>query len=179
MLLRSERAGTHIADPQRTLTLDHFEAEQGIELPRRIPLDDFIAYGVWYQQHAVPEVDNRRVAQISYNSGQFRVTLNDGDTISAERVVVATGLEGYASRPATFANVPAALAPHSSEVGNPAAYTGLSVAVIGAGQSALELAALLHEAGADVEVIARHPMIRFLGPRPAASFPGPQVSLSA
>jgi thioredoxin reductase len=165
MLLRSERPGTHIADPNRTLTLDHFETEQRTALPRRIPLDDFIAYGLWYQQRAVPKVDSRRVIQISSTSGRFRLTLSDGNIISAERVVVATGLEGYASRPAAFANVPVTLAPHSSEVRNPAAFAGLEVAVMGAGQSALELAALLHEAGAHVEVIARHPMIHFLSGR--------------
>jgi FAD-dependent urate hydroxylase len=37
------------------------------------------------------------------------------------------------------------------------------VAVIGAGQSALESAALLHEAGANVEVIAKIPSLRFIG----------------
>jgi FAD-dependent urate hydroxylase len=165
MLLRSERAGTHIADPHRALTLDRYEAVQGKTLPRRIPLDDFIAYGLWYQRRAVPEVDSRRVVQIGYDLGRFCLTLNDGNIVSAERVVVATGLQGYALRPAAFAAVPAALAPHSSEVRDLAPFAGLTVAVVGAGQSALELAALLHEAGAVVEVIARRPVVRFLSGR--------------
>lgn len=165
MLLRSERPGSHIADPNCALTLDHFEAARRVELSRRIPLEDFVAYGLWFQQRAVPEIDSRRVFKISYISGQFWLTLSDGDTVSADRVVIATGLERYASRPAAFATVPTALAPHSSEIRYPAAFEGLEVAVIGAGQSALELAALLHEAGADVEVIARHSTIRFLSGR--------------
>jgi hypothetical protein len=42
-------------------------------------------------------------------------------------------------------------------------FSGKRVAVIGAGQSALESAALLHEAGADVEIIARIPQLRWIG----------------
>ncbi len=40
---------------------------------------------------------------------------------------------------------------------------GERVAVIGAGQSALESAAILHEMGIDVEVIARTPVLRWIG----------------
>jgi thioredoxin reductase len=40
---------------------------------------------------------------------------------------------------------------------------GKRVAVIGAGQSALESAAILHEMGIDVEVIARTPVLRWIG----------------
>lgn len=165
MLLRSERAGSHIAAPQHSLTLDQYEAEHEKTLPRRIPLDEFVAYGSWYQRRAVPEVDSRRVVQIGGQSGRFRLALEDGTSVTAERVVVATGFEGYASRPPVFQTVPACLAPHASEVRDTASFAGLQVAVIGAGQSALELAALLRESGAVVEVIARCPAVRFLSGR--------------
>lgn len=162
MLLRSERRGSHIADPEHRLTLDRYEAELGRPLARRISLDDFIGYGQWFQQRAVPHVDPRRVARIeSQSSDGFRLTLEDGEVERAQRVVVATGLHGFAMRPGAFAEIPPELAPHSSQVKEPAAYKGLDVAVIGAGQSALELATLLHESGARVEVIARAPALRF------------------
>jgi hypothetical protein len=45
--------------------------------------------------------------------------------------------------------------------------------VIGAGQSALESAALLHEAGADVEVIAAIPELRWIGMHPRLHHLGP------
>jgi len=51
------------------------------------------------------------------------------------------------------------------------------VAVIGAGQSALESAALLHEAGADVEVIAKIPHLRWIGMHPWLHKLGPISSL--
>jgi hypothetical protein len=80
-------------------------------------------------------------------------------------VVVAIGLASFASRPPAFASVPAALAPHACEVKDPDAFKGLRVAVVGAGQSALELSALLHEAGAQVEIVARAPVISWLSAR--------------
>jgi hypothetical protein len=77
-------------------------------------------------------------------------------------VVLATGLDGLAHRPEEFASLPRELAPHSSEIPEPAAYAGLRVAVVGAGQSAIETAVLLNEAGAEVAVIARAPIVRWL-----------------
>jgi FAD-dependent urate hydroxylase len=41
-------------------------------------------------------------------------------------------------------------------------FIGQRVVVIGGGQSALESAALLHEIGAEVEVIARQPQVHWL-----------------
>jgi len=46
---------------------------------------------------------------------------------------------------------------------HPKFYSGKRVVVIGGGQSALESAALLHEAGAEVEVITRRSSVHWLG----------------
>src|SRR6185503_3542472 len=62
-----------------------------------------------------------------------------------------------------FYGLPPALASHSSEHRDLSRFTGQRVIVVGGGQSALETAALLHEAGADVEVVVRAPEIRWLG----------------
>jgi cation diffusion facilitator CzcD-associated flavoprotein CzcO len=51
--------------------------------------------------------------------------------------------------------MPRALVSHSCEHTDSVRYRGKRVAVIGRGQSACESAALLHEAGADVEIICR------------------------
>jgi len=165
MVLRSERPGSHLPDPHHALTLERFEAKLGRVFPPRMALDDFVAYGTWFQQEAVPDVDSRKVRQVEARSGSFRITLDDGDLVDAKRVVMATGLEAFASRPPAFDRVPSEFAMHSSQVRDPAAFAGNSVVVIGAGQSALETAALLHEAGADVEVLARRPAVRYLSGR--------------
>ncbi len=119
------------------------------------------ATGFGISGEALPDVDERRVTRLEAGRGGFRLTLSDGDVAEAERVVVATGLTSFASRPAAFAAIPSTLAPHSCEVHDPASFRGLRVAIVGAGQSALELAALLREADADVEVLARGPQIRW------------------
>ena len=58
------------------------------------------------------------------------------------------GLSGFANVPDLLAELPLQLRSHTSEIMSFGAYAGLDVAVVGAGQSALEAAALLHEAGA-------------------------------
>jgi hypothetical protein len=165
MLLRSEWAGSSIADRERSLTLDRYEAERGVTLSRRLPLEDFIAYGEWFRHRSAPEVDPRRVTHVSPVSNGYRIDLEDGEWLEADRVVVATGLASFVSRPAVFASVPPDLATHSSELRDVSDLAGRQVIVIGAGQSALESAALLHEAGAEVEVVARTPSVRWLAGR--------------
>ena len=59
MLLRSEWPGSHIADPRRALTLDRYETARGATLSRRLPIADFVDYGLWYQRQAVPDRDPR------------------------------------------------------------------------------------------------------------------------
>src|SRR5512142_61434 len=64
MLLRSGWEASFIGDPLAALTLDAYEAACGIRLNRPVPLNDFVAYGQWYQSQAVPDVDRRRVLDV-------------------------------------------------------------------------------------------------------------------
>jgi hypothetical protein len=64
MLLRSEWPGSQIADPRRALTLDRYEAARGTALSRRLPLADFVDYGLWYQRQAVPDLDPQPATRI-------------------------------------------------------------------------------------------------------------------
>ena len=82
--------------------------------------------------------------------------------IRSRRVVVAAGIASFAWRPPEFEGLPPSLASHSSEHHDLSRFAGQRLAVIGAGQSALESAALLYEAGAEVEVIARSRRIHWL-----------------
>jgi cation diffusion facilitator CzcD-associated flavoprotein CzcO len=87
--------------------------------------------------------------------------LADGQRLVADRVVVATGLGHFDNMPPALASLPAATATHTSRIANFAAYAGRDVAVIGAGQSALEAAALLREAGAHPQLAIRTPSIHW------------------
>ncbi len=82
----------------------------------------------------------------------------DGTHIHARRIVVATGLTRQAFRPEAFADIPAEFASHASEHSDLGIFRGRRVAVVGRGQSACESAVLLHEAGAEVELICRGDM---------------------
>jgi cation diffusion facilitator CzcD-associated flavoprotein CzcO/predicted ATP-grasp superfamily ATP-dependent carboligase len=163
MLLRSRRRSSHIADPVQELTIDAYERASGRRVSDPvITLEEFVEYGRWFQRTAVPDLDRRRVASITRDGETFRVTVDGGDSVAASRVIVAAGLGPFMHCPEPFAALPAAVRSHSYEHSDLAGFAGLRTAVIGSGQSALESAALLHEAGAGVEVVARAPSIRWL-----------------
>ncbi len=165
MLLRSRRRSSHIADPRLELTIDAYERAQQTRVSNpTITLEEFVEYGRWFQRTAVPDVDTRRVTSIVRDgAAAFRVTVDGGEEVDASRVIVAAGLSPFMNCPEPFASLPAAVRSHSYEHADLAGFAGMRTAVIGSGQSALESAALLHEAGAGVEVLARAPSIRWLG----------------
>jgi pyridine nucleotide-disulfide oxidoreductase len=155
MLLRSAWDASYIGFPDGDLTLDCYKAQSGRDFGKPVPLDAFVDYGNWFQRTAAPDVDQRRVADVERGPRGFTVRLADGETVGATRVVVAAGIEAFPARPPAFDGLPAELVTHSSEHRDLGTLTGKRVLVVGGGQSALKSAALAHEAGADVEVIAR------------------------
>lgn len=162
MLLRSRRRSSHIADPRLALTIDRYEQSTGDRLPQPIEIERFLAYSDWYRHKVVPHVDPRRVRRVDRLDGAFRLALEDGDAVVVSRLVVAAGLEPFAWRPSPLGDLPVDLVSHSSDHLDFERMSGKRVLVVGAGQSALESAALLHEAGADVEIVARAPGIVWL-----------------
>lgn len=162
MLLRSPLAGSHLSDPQGALTLEAYHAASGNEITAPLPLCRFIDYGRWFQTQAVPDTDARKIERIEKYGNGFRITVEDGEVWKARRVIIAAGIEPFASKPAEFKRVPGELASHSCDHRDLGRFAEKKIAVIGAGQSALESAALLHEAGADVEVLVRAPFVRWL-----------------
>ncbi|MGD0987080.1 MAG: FAD-dependent oxidoreductase [Candidatus Sulfotelmatobacter sp.] len=166
MCLRSNWGASHIADPGQELTLDAYCREKGSRLPKPIPLDRFVDYGLWYQQRAVRNLERRQVLSIDRAEHGFKVVMADGEAFTASRVVIAAGIGAFIARPAEFAGISSALASHTSEHNDLRKFKGRRIAVIGAGQSALESAALLQEAGIEVEVIARKSSLNWVGLHP-------------
>jgi hypothetical protein len=163
MCLRSNWGASHIADPKQALTLDEYARQKGNHISKPIPLNRFVDYGRWYQSQAVPDLDKRQVRSIETDARGFRVLMADGEEFSSRRVVVAGGISPFASKPAEFDGVPSALASHTSEHKDLGKFKGQRVVVIGAGQSALESAALFKETGIPVEVIARTNHLNWVG----------------
>jgi FAD-dependent urate hydroxylase len=163
MCLRSNWGASHIADPKQALTLDEYARQKGNHISKPIPLDRFVDYGRWFQNQAVPDLEKRQVRGIEADTRGFKVTMADGEEFTSQRVVVAGGISPFTSKPAEFARIPSALASHTSEHKDLGKFKGQRVVVIGAGQSALESAALFKELGIPVEVIGRTKALNWVG----------------
>ena len=177
MLLRSPRVASNISDPTRAYTLEAYEAASRIAPQAPLPLDTFVAYGQWFKKQLGSDLDLRNVSLIKEGHQGFTVTLKDGEQIACKRVVVAAGIGPFRYKPEVFKDLDPLLASHCYEGRNIRAFSGKRVAVIGAGQSALESAALLHEAGAEVEIIAKIDQLRWIGSHPWLHNLGPVSTL--
>ena len=138
--------------------------------------DHFVQYGLWFQQTLAPDVDTRRIDCIERVGNSFRLALADGEVLHAASVVIATGLLGHEVRPSEFDHLPAELVSHSSEISDFARFRRQTVIVVGSGQSAIESAALLSEAGAEVELLARALNVHWLS-APAEANGGPSTAV--
>ncbi|HET6694012.1 MAG TPA: NAD(P)-binding domain-containing protein [Pedococcus sp.] len=162
MLLRSNWTATSIAEYDGPLSLESYRDRSGRDLRLPLPLQDFLDYGGWVQQQVVPEPDTRRVVQVGRTSDDFLLRLGDGDILSARRVVVAAGIADFVRMPEVARDLPGHLVSHTSQHRDLSRFRDRAVVVVGLGQSALESAALMHEAGASVEVIGRKQQITWL-----------------
>jgi FAD-dependent urate hydroxylase len=162
MFLRSGWDATHIAHPSDSLRLEAFQTATGKRFSKPVPLDCFVEYGQWYQRQALPDVDQREISRVEIGPKGFRITLADGESFDSHRVVIAAGINSFAWRPPEFKGFDSSLVSHASEHRDLAGFAGRQVLVVGSGQSALESAALLHEGGAQVEVIGRADHINWL-----------------
>jgi len=163
MLLRSHWWATNLSDPRQDHGFAQFAQDARRDIRYPVPLQTFLEYGRWFQQRAVPDVDETYVSSIERRDTRFLLTLEDGREVESHAVVMAIGPYHYANRPAPFTGLPAELVSHSCDHRDFGRFRGRDVVVIGGGQSAIEYAALLHEAGAAVQVVSRRP-IQWLAP---------------
>jgi FAD-dependent urate hydroxylase len=165
MFLKSQGFASNLSDPERSHTLEAFCRKTGhpyasYGLP--VPLDTFISYGQWFADELVPGLEEVLVTDLVRTRSGFDLSLSDGTHARARNVVLAAGVEHFARVPQLLAG----LGPHCthpSQHTDLAAFAGQRVAVVGAGQSALESAALMHESGADVHLVARASQVKWNG----------------
>ncbi|MGW6009042.1 NAD(P)-binding domain-containing protein [Streptomyces sp. NPDC055210] len=167
MLLKSTPAASNIDAPQPGHDLVDYCDAAGV--PRLvtdediIPVETFVAYGEWFRQRLVPELEQVRVVSVDRRGDLrgFELKLDSGEVFTARAVVVATGLSGLAHLPRELAvaapdgPTPTGSVSHSSQLHDLSRFAGRELIVVGAGQSALETAALAAESGAQVRVVAR------------------------
>lgn len=166
MLLKSEGFASDLYDAERRFTLKQFCAQNGFDyadvgLP--VSRATMAAYGLSFQQELVPEVENRAVTALDRMGKCFRLHLDNGESLTARRVVIAVGSQYYQYLPPGLAHLPAEFLSHSSEHYDLSRFQGRDVTVVGGGASALDIAALLHEVDAQVRLVIRQPEVAFLG----------------
>src|SRR5271167_1701056 len=177
MLLRSPRVASSLSDPDRAFTLEAYEAASKREPCAPLPLDTFVEYGRWFRHQLGSDLDTRTVLRVNRDSPGFRLTLQNGEEVRVKHVVIAAGIGPFKKKPEVFQSLSAQQAIHCYEGRDVRKFAGKRVAVIGAGQSALESAALLHEASAQVEVIVRESHLRWIGMHSWLHHLGPISSL--
>jgi cation diffusion facilitator CzcD-associated flavoprotein CzcO len=166
MMLKSDGFASNISDPDGEFTLEKFCAKEGIEysdtgIPVR--LDTFTKYGLAFKERMVPEIEDKLVVGIERSLDGYLLQLEDGERLKARNVVLAVGITHFEHVPDSLAHLPAEFLSHSARHHEVEPFRGRGVVVIGGGSSALDWAALLHEAGADVQLIARQSALKFHG----------------
>ncbi|MET7284462.1 FAD-dependent oxidoreductase [Streptomyces sp. NPDC005573] len=171
-LLDSPPWATNLSDPEGRWRLDVFRAFRGAALPDTgpLPLEVFTEYGLWFARNAVPPPDERTVTEVSPCRGGFEARTEDGETLATRTVALAVGLPPFAELPPALRGLPSALVSHSSDHAGLGRFRDRDVTVLGAGQSALETAALLAEQGSRVRLLARADRLRWN----TAPLPGPR-----
>jgi hypothetical protein len=153
--LKSYCFGTNLSTPRPGFEFADHNRPRGLETFEPCPIGNFSDYGRWFQEKIVPWVEPFDVLNVSRQPEGFVLRLANGESVRAANVVLATGLSGFAHAPPLLASLPPQRCTHTCDITSFASFNGRSVAVIGAGQSALEAAALLHEAGARPTLLVR------------------------
>lgn len=163
MKLKSEPQASHLSDPRDRYTLKEYCRLKGLPYAYGVPtpVETFVDYGRWFQQKAVPDLHETDVMRVDRDGSVFVLELADGSTARARAVVLAAGFLPFPRIPEALAGLRAPQLMHSSAVNDPAGFRGKRVAVVGAGQAAIEIAVLLDEVGADVTLVARAGTLRW------------------
>jgi cation diffusion facilitator CzcD-associated flavoprotein CzcO len=165
MMLKSDGFASNIYDPNAKFTLKDFCAERGIEyadMGKPVGLATFGDYGLAFRDRMVPELEDKIVVSVERAAdGSFLLRLDDGEEVKVRRVVLAIGITHFVHVPENLAQLPPQFLSHSYNHHDLAAFKGRSVVVLGAGSSAIDMAGLLRDADADVQLVARATSLKF------------------
>jgi lysine/ornithine N-monooxygenase len=166
MLLKSDGFASNLYDPQGIFTLKQFCTDRGLEYSDTVipvPLETFCAYGLAFAERFVPELEENNVEQIEAVDGGFALRLDSGESLFARRVVLAVGITHFPHIPKNLTPLPDQFLSHSAAHHDLTPFRGQSVAVVGGGASAINLAYLLKDVDANVELIVRDSNLIFSG----------------
>jgi len=168
LTLKSDAFASNLASPDDEFPLKQFYKESGrtdySSLGLRVGANTLAEYGQEFQRRYVDEVEDAQVLEVASTGDDFRLLLDNGDQVTARKIIIAVGLLSLHYVPDDIAFLPPELLSHSSGHHDLVKFRGRRVVVIGAGQSACETSALLNEAGAEVTLLTRRP-IEWYDPR--------------
>ena len=134
MYLKSQGFASNLSDPDHTHTLEAFCKATGrpyrdYGLP--VALDTFVAYGQWFREALVPDIDEVLVTDIAKAGDGFEVTLANSEQVRARKVVVAIGVEAFAYTPEPLSALPASVCTHASAHTDLGVFKDQEVIVVG------------------------------------------------
>ena len=164
MHLKSDGFASNLYDPGGNCTLRRYCQQQGVEyqdvaLP--VELDTFVKYGLAFKKRFVPDLCSHNVSNVAKTLTGFSLGLESGETIGARKVVVAAGIGHFRYLPPQLESLSTEYVTHSIDHHDLSLFKNRDVVVLGAGASATDIAALLHESGSRVQLVARQQAVRF------------------
>jgi thioredoxin reductase len=127
-----------------------------------IPISVFLDYTEWFRRQKRLDLDERLVTGLTKPNASFVATMDDGTTITADKVLAAPGIGSFLNLPEWYADIPSDRRSHTCELISFESLAGARVVIIGGRQSAYEWAALLSDHGAErVDVVHRHSTPKF------------------
>jgi cation diffusion facilitator CzcD-associated flavoprotein CzcO len=160
--LKSYASATSISVPERGHTFPEWCRARNLEDHEPCTMETYAEYGMWMKDRFVPHVEDVMVKSVTGSGAGYEVTLANGETLRARNVVSATGLSGLKFTPPELQKLPEGLTTHTADLHKSAAapkpferFKGKHVAVLGAGASAIEAAALVCEAGGTSVLLVR------------------------
>jgi cation diffusion facilitator CzcD-associated flavoprotein CzcO len=165
--LKSQGFATSLYEPTGRFTLAAYCAANGLpydDTAIPVPLETFVQYGLAFQKRYVPQLEARDIVGLTRDQDGFTLRAEDGEMITARRVVVAVGIGSFQYLPPVLASLPAELVTHSAVHRTVDQFAGRDVVVVGGGASAVDMAHELVRAGAHVRIVARRETIWFHDP---------------
>ena len=161
---KSDGFASSLYDPDSAFTLASYCGEKKIayaDMNLPVSLETFVGYGLEFQKRMVPKLEETEISLLKRTSAGFALQTADGQTVLAREVVLAVGITYFSYLPSFLEGLPRELVTHSSAHHDLGRFRGQTVAVVGGGASAVDIAALLLEHGADVHLVARRARIAF------------------
>ncbi|HEX4445661.1 MAG TPA: NAD(P)-binding domain-containing protein, partial [Polyangiaceae bacterium] len=147
--LKSFGFATNVYVPASGHTFSEWCRSNGLEDHEPCTMASFAKYGMSITDRFVPGIEPVEVSRVSATrSGRFEIVLASEERLRARRVVFATGLSHLEYTPEVLSGL-SELATHTAHIEDYDRFRGQSVAVLGAGASAIEAGALVRESGGE------------------------------